>query len=57
MAQKKMKEPGMGTMRKGMNDSMNEMSKEDMQNIDSIKNDAMGRAQKMADSMNEKNGK
>ncbi len=57
MAQKKMKEHGMGKMNNGMNDSMHAMSKEDMQNIDSIKNDAMGRAQKMADSMNEKNGK
>ncbi len=54
MAQKKMKEHGMGTMRKGMNDSMNEMSKEDMQNIDSIKNDAMERAGKIMDSVTKK---
>lgn len=50
MAQKKMKEHGMGNMKRGMNDSIEDMSKEDMQNIDSIKNDAIERAQEMMDS-------
>ncbi len=57
MATKKMKEHGMGKMNKGMNDSMKGVSTEDMQNIDLIKNDAMGRAQKMMDSVNGKSEK
>ena len=57
MAQKKMKDHGMGKMHNGMNQSMDSMSNENMQNIDSIKNDAMGRAQKMMDSVNGKSEK
>ncbi|MEP6583878.1 MAG: hypothetical protein ABJA90_06415 [Ginsengibacter sp.] len=56
MAQKKMKEHGMGGMR-GMNDSLSGMSKEDMQHIDSIKNDAIQQGQKMMDSANIKGDK
>ena len=54
MAQKKMKEHGMGNMKKGMSDSLEGLSKEDMQDIDSIKNDAMEQAQKIMDSVNKK---
>lgn len=57
MAQKKMKEHGIGKMKNGMSDSIEGMSKEDMQNIDSIKNDAMEQARKMMDSVNGKSEK
>lgn len=54
MAQKKMKEHGMDKMKNGMNGSMDGMSKEDIQNIDSIRNNAMEQAGKMMDSMKNK---
>lgn len=57
MAQKKMKEHGFGKMKNGMGDSLQGMNKEDMQSIDSIRNDAMERAQKMADSVSGKSVK
>ena len=51
MAQKKMKEHGFGNMKNGMG-SMDSMSEEDKQRIDSLKNEAMERAQKMMDTTN-----
>ncbi|MEO6220414.1 MAG: hypothetical protein ABIO81_08305 [Ginsengibacter sp.] len=54
MAQKKMKEHPMSKMKNGMSDSIEGMDREDMQNIDSIKNDAMERAQETIDSINKK---
>ncbi|MEP7231764.1 MAG: hypothetical protein ABI691_15990 [Ginsengibacter sp.] len=50
MAQKKMKEHGLGKMKNGMNDSMDGMSDGDMKNLDSMQKDAMEQARKMIDS-------
>ncbi len=49
MAQKKMKEHGMGNMRKGMNDSMNNMP-----DIDSLRNENMQQVPEMTDSVMKK---
>ncbi len=52
MAQKKMKDHGFGKMKNGIGDSMEGMSEEDKQRIDSLRNEAMEHAQKMIDSTN-----
>ena len=52
MAQKKMKEHGMGGMRNGMNDSLGSINNRSMQNIDSVSKEDMREAQKMMDSAN-----
>jgi hypothetical protein len=51
MAQKKMKEHGMGEMNlKGMNDSLESINNHSLQNIDSISGERMKEANKMMDS-------
>ena len=50
MAQKKMKEHGMGRMNNGMNDSLESINNRSMQNIDSVSHEDMQKAQKMIDS-------
>jgi hypothetical protein len=52
MAQKKMKEHGMGGIRNGMNDSLGSINNRSMQNIDSVSKEDMREAQKMMDSAN-----
>ncbi|MEP6926941.1 MAG: hypothetical protein ABI834_04855 [Ginsengibacter sp.] len=53
MAQKKMKEHGMGGMHhNGMNDSLGSINNRSMENIDSVSQEDMQKAQKMMDSAN-----
>ena len=52
MAQKKMKEHGMGGMHNGMNDSLKSMNNGSMQNMDSVSQEDMQQARKMMDSAN-----
>ena len=52
MAQKKMKEHGMGKMPDGINDSLENVHKRLMQAADSVSPEAMQNAQKMIDSAN-----
>ena len=52
MAQKKMKEHGMGGMHNGMNDSSGSINNRSMQNIDSVSHEDMQEAQKVIDSAN-----
>ncbi|MGH2565633.1 MAG: hypothetical protein ACRDE5_14045, partial [Ginsengibacter sp.] len=53
MAQKKMKEHGMGgMMNQGMNDSLNNINGGTMPNVDSMSSEDMGKARKMMDSAN-----
>lgn len=53
MAQKKMKEHGMGgMMNHGMNDSLNNINGGTMPNVDSMSSEDMGKARKMMDSAN-----
>jgi len=52
MAQKKMKEHGMGNMSNGMNDSLESINNRSMQNMDSVSHEDMKEAQKMLDSAN-----
>jgi len=53
MAQKKMKEHGMGgMMNRGMNDSLNNINGGSMPNMDSVSKEEMQRAHKMMDSAN-----
>jgi hypothetical protein len=52
MAQKKMKEHGMGRMLNGMNDSLESINNRSLQNIDSVSKEDMQKAQKMMDSAN-----
>ena len=52
MAQKKMKEHGMGNMPDGINDSLENIHKRLMQAADSVSPEAMQNAQKMIDSAN-----
>ena len=54
MAQKKMKEHGVGDMGQGMIDSLRNLNGGTMPNMDSISKEAMMRAHKMMDSVNEK---
>ena len=50
MAQKKMKEHGIGGMHNGMNDSLGSINNRSLQNIDSVSKEDMQQAQKMMDS-------
>ena len=52
MAQKKMKEHGIGGMHNGVDDSLGSINNRSMQNIDSISKESMQDAQKMMDSAN-----
>jgi hypothetical protein len=52
MAQKKMKEHGMGGISNGMNDSLGSINNRSLQNIDSGSKENMREAQKMMDSAN-----
>ena len=52
MAQKKMKEHGMGNMNNGMNDSLESINNRSMQSMDSVSHEDMKEAQKMLDSAN-----
>lgn len=54
MAQKKMKEHGMGKMLNGMNDSLGSINNRSLQNIDTVSREDMQKAQKMIDSANKK---
>ncbi|MEO7961919.1 MAG: hypothetical protein ABIR19_10250, partial [Ginsengibacter sp.] len=50
MAQKKMKEHGMGPLRKGMHDSLPMMDSATLEKIESMRNRAIRQAQKITDS-------
>jgi Domain of unknown function (DUF4878) len=52
MAQKKMKEHGMGKMLNGMTDSLGSINNRSMQNIDSVSHEDMEKAKKLMDSVN-----
>ncbi len=52
MAQKKMKEHGIGGMHNGMNDSLNSINNGSMKSIDTMTRQNMQQAQKMLDSAN-----
>ena len=52
MAQKKMKEHGMGSMNNGMNDSLGSINNRSLQSMDSVSHEDMKEAQKMLDSAN-----
>ena len=54
IAQKKMKEHGMGAMGQGMSDSLGNLNGGSMPNMDSVSKETMARAKKMMDSVNAK---